>query len=113
MKVDSYEFGKIVVEGQPYKSDLIIYPDHVESDWWRKQGHNLSLEDLEEVLNFSPDVLVIGQGKLGYMEVDDSVKAALARENIQVIAAKTDKAVREFARLTKSHRTVGAFHLTC
>jgi len=36
--IDGYSFGRIVVEGKEYTSDLIIYPDHIQGDWWREEG---------------------------------------------------------------------------
>jgi len=31
MKIDSYSFGRIVIDGQVYTSDVIIYPDRVDA----------------------------------------------------------------------------------
>ena len=45
-RIEGYSFGSISVDGRRYKSDLIIYPDRVRSDWWRKEGHQLQLEDI-------------------------------------------------------------------
>jgi len=44
--IEHYEFGHIVIRGKSYSSDVIIYPDHVDSDWWREEGHRLSPVDL-------------------------------------------------------------------
>jgi len=49
-RIDSYRFGHLVVDGQPHTKDLIILPDKVIAGWWRKQGHTLLPDDLEEVL---------------------------------------------------------------
>ncbi len=71
------------------------------------------MEDLDAVIRFHPDVLVIGQGKYGIMAVDETVMEALSCEGIDVVVAKTDRAVEEFNRLSKRRRVVGTFHLTC
>lgn len=34
MIVDDYSFGRIKVGGKEYTSDVIIYPDRVDSSWW-------------------------------------------------------------------------------
>jgi hypothetical protein len=39
--IESYKFGEIIITGKKYDSDLIIYPDHIDSSWWRKEGHLL------------------------------------------------------------------------
>lgn len=33
MKIDHYSFGKIIINGKTYPSDVIIYPDSVDSSW--------------------------------------------------------------------------------
>jgi hypothetical protein len=40
-KIDSYKFGRIVIDGQAYSRDVIILPDRVIRDWWRDSGHIL------------------------------------------------------------------------
>ena len=64
-QIDSYRFGQIIVDGQAYTKDIIILPERVIPDWWRKSGHNLSVNDLEAVFESQPHVLVVGQGSLG------------------------------------------------
>ena len=68
MRIDSYSFGVMKVDGAEYTADLIIFPDRIRANWWRKQGHSLAVEDLDDVLGFKPEVLVIGKGASGLME---------------------------------------------
>jgi hypothetical protein len=111
--IESYAFGRLTVNGKSYSSDLIIYPDRVDSTWWRKQGHDLCLEDLAEVLRYQPEVLVIGQGKPGLMKVRAELVDQLRQKGIQVIAAPTEKAVRTYNELCTGKKVVAALHLTC
>jgi len=48
--IESYKFGKIVVNGKSYSSDVIIIGNYVKADWWRKEGHCLHIEDLRDIL---------------------------------------------------------------
>jgi hypothetical protein len=84
MKIEHYSFGKITVDGQTYTSDLIIYPDRVDASWWRKEGHNLQPEDLKDVLNAKPDVLIIGTGFFGVMRVPKETTDYLKSKGIRV-----------------------------
>jgi hypothetical protein len=114
MKIESYEFGQIVVGGESYSSDLIIYPDRVEAGWWRRSGHELHPDDLSGVLENAPEVLVVGTGKWGRMRVLEETEALLRRQNIQIMALKTDAACRTFNQLCQTGtRAVAALHLTC
>jgi len=114
VRIDSYSFGLMKIQGQQYRTDLILFPDKVSPNWWRKQGHSLAKEDIKEILDFKPDVLVIGTGASGLMQVPRSVLRILKDEGIQVISKKTGEACNLFnEQLKKGKRVVGAFHLTC
>ena len=92
MKIKSYEFGRIEIDGNVYTSDVIIYDNHVDSSWWRKEGHYLQTEDIEGILNAKPDVIVLGTGKFGTMKVSNDVKKELESRGIEFIYANTDEA---------------------
>ncbi len=104
----------MIVNGEVYKTDLIIFPDEVLPNWWRKSGHSLCKEDLKEILNNKPDILVVGRGALGMMQVPDNIEKELQERDIEVIAKKTSEAVKVFnAMIEKGRKVAGGFHLTC
>lgn len=114
MKVEAYKFGYVRIEGVEYKCDVIVFPEKVLSDWWREEGHNLSLNDLAEVLEYGPETLVIGTGAHGAMKVPKSLTNELESRGIDVLVVKTDVAVNKLNELTASgRRAVAALHLTC
>jgi hypothetical protein len=114
MHIDSYQFGKIVVDGEAYGSDLIIVDGAVRANWWRKQGHSLSAEDLKTVIAAKPAVLIVGCGASGLMKVPDETRQALQEHNIQLEALDTGKAVQRFNELSQEGTNVAAaLHLTC
>lgn len=114
MHIDSYQFGKIVVDGVSYSSDIIILGDSVQSKWWRKQGHSLAVEDLESVITAKPSVLIVGCGASGLMKVPEETRQVLQEHNIQLEALDTRKAVQRFNELSQQGADVAAaLHLTC
>jgi hypothetical protein len=114
MKIRNYAFGRIDIDGTAYTSDVIIYPEHVQAHWWRKEGHSLCMEDLEEVLRDPPQVLVIGTGCYGQMRPPPATLEALRACGIEPRVMKTGEAVAEFNRmLREAARVVAALHLTC
>ena len=113
MIINSYSFGSITVDGKTYHSDVIIFPDRINSKWWRKSGHLLSEDDIEEILRCDPEVLIIGTGRSGLMKVESRVVEKLNSLGIKYIIKKTDEAVKEYNRLGKKDRVICAFHLTC
>lgn len=38
-----------------HSRDVILLPDRVVPEWWRKEGHSLVLEDLDEVIDELPE----------------------------------------------------------
>jgi len=114
MRILEYEFGKIAIENKTYTSDLIISPEQVIDSWWRKQGHNLDVTDLDDIVKAKPDMLIIGTGYYGRMQVPDETRQYLQEQGIKVQLAKTGDAVAEFNALQKEcARIVAALHLTC
>jgi len=113
MKIEAYEFGKMIYGGNIYTSDLIIYPDRVDPSWWRLKGHLLQIEDLENILNEEPGILIIGTGAMGIMKVPKELKQHLEEKNIELYVQRTGKAVDAFNSADKSKKVIGAFHLTC
>lgn len=113
MQIDSYDFGKIKIDGQEYTQDVIIYPNKVLSPWWRKQGHVLSLEDLPKDLLGQKPAIVIGTGYSGLMEVSSEVKEYLQSQGIEVIIEPTVKAWQTYNQLSQSKKVIALFHLTC
>lgn len=112
MRIESYKFGEMVIDGKSYEKDMIIYPDRVCSPWWRQSGHRLIREDLKDIFSYNPHTVVIGTGKFGMMEVEDSLLAEFEKHHIVTIIMKTDAAVDKYNELN-STRIIGAFHLTC
>lgn len=113
MKIDSYSFGRLVVEGRTYTSDVILYPDRIDASWWRKEGHRLRAEDLAEVVAARPDLLIIGTGYSGVMMVPRETREFLASKGIDVRVAQTRAAVEAFNELQGKMTVIAALHLTC
>lgn len=112
--VEEYSFGRIKISGKTYYSDLIVFPDEVMPNWWRREGHNLCMEDLGEVIKRKPEILVIGNGYSGIMRVPKEVVDRLKDMGIEVIVKNTRDAVNEYNRLAKEgKRVAAALHLTC
>jgi len=114
MHIDSYKFGKIVINGTEYTSDCILIDQKVHPDWWRKSGHLLSIEDLDSIIQVKPKILIIGTGAAGIMKVPQEVLEHLEQQAIKAEVLKTPKAVERFNGLSKTQGDVAAaFHLTC
>jgi hypothetical protein len=113
MQIDRYEFGLIVIEGQTFRNDVLIWPGRIKGDWWRKEGHLLQLDDVAEALAANPEVLVVGRGEPGKMEVDPALAAYLRDRGVALMASPTREACRVINDLSRTRRLAAALHLTC
>ncbi len=112
MFIEDYEFGRMVIGGRVYTADLIILGEEILPNWWRREGHSLCPEDLGPVLAARPEVLVIGTGAYGAMDVPYETQKFLEELGIEVIWKPTAEAVDIFNGLT-GRKKAAAFHLTC
>ena len=113
MKIDSYRFGHIVINGKSYTGDVIITPQDVRGNWWRKEGHEFSLFDLGDALDPPPARLILGTGASGMCRVLPEIEAFCRKMGIELIVKPTAEAVVEYNALDDTSSTVTALHLTC
>jgi hypothetical protein len=113
MKIDSYSFGSLVVDGKMYTSDVIIYPGRVDPSWWRKEGHRLQIADLTDALNAKPQILIVGTGHSGMMVVSKETESCIRSRGIDMYVATTGEAVELFNRKQGKKNVIAALHLTC
>jgi hypothetical protein len=111
-RLEDYSFGRIVVDGREQTRDLIVLPDRVVTDWWRREGHSLALEDLAEVEQELPGRLILGTGAHGQLRPPPKVIEELERRGIDVEVLPTGDAVRRYVELDE-RSTAAALHLTC
>lgn len=128
--ISHYEFHLMRIKRTPYKSksqvkeyhkDLYILNGKVVEDWWRKKGHNLCPEDIQDIINSEKlDVLIVGTGNDGKMKISREVKNLLIKRKIPLIEAPTAWAVKVYNSLRGDvfgirpiSNIAAAFHLTC
>ena len=110
--IDSYGFGKIVVDGVIHTNDIIILPDGEVKAWWRREGHNLETEDLSAILETNTVFLSIGTGMYGAMHVTEELVRYLTERGIGTVVAKTSRAVEQY-NIKDIREKAAALHLTC
>jgi hypothetical protein len=114
IKINSCSFGKIVINHETYTEDVLILPDgKILERWWRKKGHQLSLNDLEDLIKTAPEVIVAGMGVSGMMRPDKDLKSEMSKMSIELIAAPNKEAIELFNALSGEKRIGAGFHLTC
>ena len=112
--IDRYAFGEIVIDGQTYTRDLVLSRDRLWENWWREQGHRLSIADLKGVFEAAPHVLIVGTGAMGRMHVPVETRQEVERMGIELHVLTTGRACTLYNELVVGkHKIVAALHLTC
>jgi hypothetical protein len=111
-RLEDYSFGRVVVDGEEETTDVIVLPERVVRNWWRRDGHALVLDDLEAVLEELPARLIIGTGAEGRMKPDPATLAQLRERGIEIEVLPTGEAVRRYGTANPA-ATAAALHLTC
>ena len=112
-QIESYRFGKIVIDGDTYQKDVIIFPTHIASNWRRAEGHSLSIADLQAVIATQPKTLIVGTGTFGRMQIPSNTISELQTLGLEVIAHKTEKACQIYNQRKDEGNVIAALHLTC
>lgn len=114
-RIENYSPGRVVIDGVELNRDVIVLPHRVLPNWWRRDGHSLVIQDLEEVLDELPERLIVGCGYSSRLRPEPSVVEALKKRGVKVEALPTADAVARFEELeTRNPAAVAAaLHLTC
>jgi hypothetical protein len=114
-RIENYRPGHVTVDGAELRKDVIVLPDRVVPNWWRRDGHSLVIEDLSDVLDDLPEHLIVGCGYAGQLRPDPAVMEALSKRGVEVEALPTPDAVDRYAELEAQNPAAiaAALHLTC
>ncbi len=114
-RIEGYTPGRVLVDGVEHTRDVIVLPDRVVGEWWRRDGHSLATEDLDEVLDELPERLIVGCGYAGRLRPSAAVTEELRRRGTEVEALRTEDAVARYQELAEANpaAVAAALHLTC
>jgi len=112
MHISDYSFGLIKIDGKVYTKDVLILPDRVIPNWWRKEGHVFDLGDCRELIDCNPEVIIFGLGAFKLVKLSDDLIETLHKNNIKFEAAASKKACKFYNSKSKM-RIAAGFHLTC
>jgi hypothetical protein len=116
-KIDSAEFGKIVIDHKTYDSDITIDASGKVakrssiSETYYGTGHTICTEEIKPLLETKPQTIVIGTGQYGACRLEQGVSRACERQGAKLIVEKTPKAVEMFNKTEA--KKAGLFHVTC
>ncbi|MGD9031383.1 MAG: MTH938/NDUFAF3 family protein [Desulfobacteraceae bacterium] len=112
--IDDCSFGVIIIDGKKHTSDLLIYPDGLIMEPWRRMsGHRLSSDDIRELIESGPECIIAGTGVSGQVRPEKTLEKILRQRGITFIAAPNHDAMRYYNEISHKKRVGACFHLTC
>lgn len=110
--INSYNFGKIVIDDQEYNHDVIITSEKILS-WQRQESHLVSLKDIKEIIKAQPKIVIFGTGAYGVMKISHEALDYFKEQEIQTVILHTKQAGQTYNQLEDKTSVVAALHLTC
>jgi hypothetical protein len=110
---------EVTINGEVQRfKDCKIWPGGAREWRWEETGthHNPGIQtaDIEDVFERGAEVIVIGRGQLGRLNVSTEAEAFLREREIPYHIEKTQKAIALFNELSQAGKRVGGvFHSTC
>ncbi len=110
MIINSTSFGSITIENKTYNHDVWIFTDKTIQR--RDRNHKFTLEEFNLLTKDNPEILLIGTGQYGIVNINKEVIKAAKERNIELVYDKTPVAIKKFNKLTDK-KIAAAFHTTC
>lgn len=112
--IDSTRFGSITINGRAYESDVIITSEGKVKEAELERSHLVSERDFLSLVFERVDIVVIGTGQSGCVEIPEKVRKFAKDKKIRLIAKPTPEAVERFNELVEAGKRVVAYmHVTC
>lgn len=106
-RIRAYAEGSITIGEDVYTSDLIVMPEHIVPDWDSVPVAELTLEHLEAIEPYEPEIILLGTGRQQRFP-PMQMMAALSRRGIGLEAMDTAAACRTYNVLMSEDRRVAA-----
>lgn len=111
--IEHYEFGRFIVDGKLHQSNIVLLGNEVKEARYLPM-HQLKLDDIIPLVNYKPEIIIIGTGSSGVMKVSKEITDYIDKKGIKLVVEKTGKACETYNTLLKEGRRVAAFlHDTC
>ncbi|HBE92496.1 MAG TPA: hypothetical protein DDW55_08190 [Gammaproteobacteria bacterium] len=86
-------------------SSLIVTPDKLDPDWGITHASQLELEHLEQLLDYQPDIILLGTGNK-HLLLEPRMMMSIMQKGIGIEVMTTDAACRTYNVLLGEDRAV-------
>jgi len=114
VKINSTEFGSITIDGKKYRSDVTVNWEGKVKEVESESRHLISEKEFFDLVFERPEIIVIGTGASGLMEISPEVLNFAKKKKIEIISMLTSQAIKKFNQLVEAGKKVVAYmHVTC
>ncbi len=118
-KIDSVEFGSIIIDGVKYGQVLIVGSEVSERDGMKLKekfatSHKIGDWEKERLFEADPEIIVIGTGWDGVTQIEESFVEQAKEKGITLLAFLTPEAVEFYNKKIREGVKINALiHTTC
>ncbi len=119
IKFEETNFGEVIIDGQKY-GDVLVITDEIiprDSELLHKlfgTNHRIADEEIGKLIEGKPDIIVIGAGQSGLLEVTEDAKRKLEESGAEIETYETPIAIGKFNEACNLGKKVNALiHTTC
>jgi len=117
-KVNSFDFGSIVIDGKEYGYDVVVLPDGCvkerEASKGMFGGHTIGKAEIEELAKTKPETIIVGTGTDGLAAVSKDAQAYAQKAKLKLVVLSSSRAIEKLNQLTGEGKHVAALiHITC
>ena len=116
--ITSTEFGSITIAGRVYEHDVLIRADGTIEKRKKKlskeiygTSHKISLAEAEQIYQHGMELLIIGSGQTGFVELSAEAADFFSKQGCKVKLLPTPEAILKWNEA--KGKTSGLFHVTC
>lgn len=111
--INNYTFGTFIIDGQTFNSNVKLI-NNIAKQCRYFENHIITKDDFTDLIAAKPDIIMIGTGASGVVDVPKDVIELIEKHNIKLIIKKTKEACEEYNKLIKQKKNVAAImHNTC
>ena len=111
--IQEHKFGSFIIDGKTFLGDIKIMNARVRY-WSTRDKHVVFMKDIKDIIEYNPEVLIVGTGNSGYLEIDNNVRNFLVQNKIKLFMDKNTPAIDKYNQLVSENKKVAAiFHDTC
>jgi hypothetical protein len=118
IKIDSFSFGSIVINGKKYRHDVIIHPDGVverrKGGLWMFGPHSFTKKEVEGLKQTGAEIIIAGTGTNDRAALSSEAKSYANEAQLNLITLPSHEAVNRVNQLIGEGKHVAAIlHITC